>query len=113
MPDWGSEIRATLAPLALSPEREFEIAEELAQHLEDRFAELRRHGVREAEALQQVRAELREGPLRDALAQVEQPHRGNDTPPPGAVSTGSQLSALWRDVRYGARSLRKAPGFTA
>ncbi|MDB4912131.1 MAG: hypothetical protein JWO39_2954, partial [Gemmatimonadetes bacterium] len=30
MPDWGSEIRARLAPLGLSAEREFEIAEELA-----------------------------------------------------------------------------------
>jgi putative ABC transport system permease protein len=112
MPDWGSEIRARLSPLGLSAEREFEIAEELAQHLEDRFAELRGHGKRETDALQQVRDELRHGPLLDALAQSERPDPKGTAPPPGAPSTGSHLAALWRDVRYGARSLRKAPGFT-
>ena len=112
MPDWGGEIRERLAPLGLSPEREFEIAEELAQHLEDRFAELRGNGAKEAEAMRRVRTELREGRLLDALARVERPRLNGDAPPPGATSSGSLLSALWRDVRYGARSLRKAPGFT-
>ncbi|MEP7065460.1 MAG: ABC transporter permease [Gemmatimonadota bacterium] len=113
MPDWSSEVRARLGPLALSAEREFEIAEELAQHLEDRFAELRVHGMSDGDALRKVRAELCHEPLVDALAQSERPHRKANTQPPGAQSTGSRLSALWRDVRYGARSLRRAPGFTA
>jgi putative ABC transport system permease protein len=112
MPEWGSEIRERLAPLRLSAERELEIAEELAQHLEDRFAELRKRGTREAEAVRQLRNELRDGPLLDALAQTERPDPNGNAPPPGAPSAGSYFSALWRDVRYGARSLRKAPGFT-
>ena len=37
MPDWKSHIRPRLASLRLSPVRESEIAEELAQHLEDRW----------------------------------------------------------------------------
>lgn len=112
MPDWADEIRARLAPLGLSPEREFEIADELAQHLDDRFSELRRYGASEADASSRVRSELREGALLDALARTEQPRSNANEPPPGALTAGSQLSALWRDVRYGARSLRKAPGFT-
>lgn len=112
MPDWAGEIRERLAPLRLSPEREFEIADELGQHLDDRLAELRRHGVSDADALRRVRDELREGPLLDALAHTERQHPDRSEPPAGALTTGSQLSAFLRDLRYGARSLRKAPGFT-
>ena len=36
MPDWKTEIMRRLAPLRLEPQREAEIAEELAEHLEDR-----------------------------------------------------------------------------
>jgi hypothetical protein len=41
MPDFRAEIRERIAPLGLNAEREQEIAEELAQHLDDRHAELR------------------------------------------------------------------------
>jgi hypothetical protein len=40
MPEWKPEILRRLAPLKLSPAREGEIAEEIAQHLEDRYHEL-------------------------------------------------------------------------
>jgi putative ABC transport system permease protein len=40
MPDWKPEILHRLAPLKLAPTREAEIADELAQHLEDRYQEL-------------------------------------------------------------------------
>ena len=112
MPDWASEIRDRLAPLGLSAEREFEIADELAQHLDDRFAELTRHGALEADAVRLLRGELHCSPLLDALARTERHKPARNDPPPGARATGSQLAALWRDVRFGARSLRKAPGFT-
>ena len=36
MPEWKPEILRRLAPLKLSPAREGEIAEEIAQHLDDR-----------------------------------------------------------------------------
>jgi hypothetical protein len=39
-PDWKDEIIWRLSPLKLPPTREAEIAEELAQHLEDRFKEV-------------------------------------------------------------------------
>lgn len=111
MPDWSAEILARLAPLGLTAERECEIAEELAQHLEERFADLRAHGAGEADAMREVRDELRHGALLDALARTER-RAPRDASPPGAPSAGSRFSTLWRDVRYGARSLRRAPGFT-
>ena len=39
MPDWGPEIRLRLASLKLEPTREAAIVEELAQHLDDCYAE--------------------------------------------------------------------------
>ena len=40
MPEWKQEILRRLAPLKLSSTREAEIADELAQHLDDRYHEL-------------------------------------------------------------------------
>lgn len=113
MPDWRREILARLAPLRLSAERELEIAEELAQHLEDRYADLRAHGASDAEAQRAAREELERTPLAGALEGTEHPDPARDAPLPGERAQGSLVAALWRDVRYGARSLRKAPGFTA
>ena len=40
MPDWKPEILRRLTPLNLAPTREAEIADELSQHLEDRYQDL-------------------------------------------------------------------------
>jgi hypothetical protein len=40
MPDWKQEIRRRLANLQLAPTREAAIVEELAQHLDESYAEL-------------------------------------------------------------------------
>jgi hypothetical protein len=45
MPDWKSETRRRLASLKLEPAREAAIVEELAQYLEDCYAELLAGGV--------------------------------------------------------------------
>lgn len=47
MPEWKPEILRRLAPLKLTPTREPEIAEEIAQHLEDRYQELLASGESE------------------------------------------------------------------
>jgi len=48
MHEWSHEILSRLAALNLSPVREAEIIEEVAQHLEDRYQELVAAGAKVA-----------------------------------------------------------------
>jgi hypothetical protein len=74
MPDWKAEIRARLQSLQLIPTREAAIVEELAQYLEDCYAELLAGGVAPAEAERQTRAELSGSELlARELRRVERP----------------------------------------
>jgi len=63
MPDWKPEIRRRLANLQLPPTREAAIVEELAQRLDESYAELLASGVSKADAYRHVRAELHDGEL--------------------------------------------------
>ena len=70
MREWKKEVERRLAGLRLTPAREAEIVEELAQHLADRYQELEADGVGEAEAQRLVLEEISEekllaGQLRD------------------------------------------------
>ncbi|MGI8499045.1 MAG: ADOP family duplicated permease [Gemmatimonadaceae bacterium] len=113
MPDWRDEIRARLLPLRLSAPREHEITEELAQHLEDRYTDLRARGHSDAETRRQLREELAREPLSRGLADSQQRVDERAHEPVETRTVSTLIGGLWRDVRYGARALRKAPGFTA
>ena len=68
MPDWRSTVRDRIGSLHLQPAAESDLAEELAQHLEDRYRELCSGGADEREAHRQVVAELNDlYPLRAGL----------------------------------------------
>ncbi len=113
MPEWSEPIRKQLAGLNLAPAREAEIVEELAQHAEDRYREMVSSGTSEAEARRMALDEIggRELLAKELLA-VE---RAGATEPVvlGAGRGGHLLASLGQDLRYGFRTLRKNPGFTA
>ncbi|MGA2150104.1 MAG: ABC transporter permease [Bryobacteraceae bacterium] len=112
MPDWNEPIRKQLANLKLAPAREAEIVEELAQHAEDRYRELRNEGATEAEAR---RIALEEVGGHELLARELRAVERTDAAEPvvlGAGNKGGVLAGLGQDLRYGFRTLRKAPGFT-
>src|SRR5213594_958153 len=137
MPDWRYAIEQRLDGLRLAPTREAELVEELSQHLDDRYNELRIGGATEEDA------------YRDALEELGAcgPHEGESSSPaarasggaaPRAVSndadlvreltgieparaeplalggagTRGRLGALWQDLRFGARLLAKDTGPT-
>jgi predicted permease len=111
MPDFHAEIRRRL-PAALPPTREMEIVEEIAQHLEDRYASLRARGASEEEALAQAWRELdNSDALGHAIARVESPAPVH-APPPGAARHGSWLGTLGQDIRHSGRTLCNAPAFS-
>jgi len=113
MPEWRTEIRARLAALGLRPERELEIVEEVAQHLDDRYREMCARGVGAADAEAGAWLELdQDDVLAREVARVERP-QPLELPPPGAPARGRWVTALWQDVRMSARALRKQPLFTA
>jgi putative ABC transport system permease protein len=112
MPDWKPEIRRRLANLKLAPAREAAIVEELAQHLDDCYAELLASGATPAEAERQTRSELSGSEL---LAQELRRVERQFTPEPIVLGTNrrtNMIADLWQDLRFGARMLLKQPGFS-
>jgi putative ABC transport system permease protein len=98
--------------LKLEPSREAAIVEELAQHLDDCYAELLASGVTEADAYRRALAELSGSEL---LAQELRRVERQITQEPIVLGTNrrtNMLADLWQDLRFGARMLWKQPGFT-
>ena len=113
MPDWKESIRKQLASLRLAPAREAEIVEELSQHAEDRYNELRNAGATDADArrlvLEDVAGHER---LTGELREVE----SINAPQPAVLGAGRRARfphGLMQDLRYGFRTLRKNPAFTS
>jgi len=110
--DWRAEIAERLTSLRLAPEEEADLADELSQHLEDRFRELRIRGMSDTEARRLVLEELDgEGSLASKLRDVVR--RGTVPATLGTPARGSLLAQLRQDARYAMRTMQRTPGFTA
>ena len=110
MPEWRELLRERLAALELDGAREAEIIEELSQHLDERYDELRLDGVSDDEARRLAMSELLDD---GALDRFMRPLRQAHTPPPiaaGAPRAGL-LRDLWQDLRYAVRMLRRDRAF--
>src|SRR5262247_1185510 len=110
MPDWKHEIRRRLAGVKLEPTREAAVVEELAQYLEDCYAEWRASGATEAEAYQRTFAELSGSEL--LARELRRAERPAEPIWVGTNRRTNMIASLWQDLRYGARMLLKQPGFT-
>src|SRR5438034_5766479 len=60
MPDWKQYVRDNLPPLALGPERELEMADEMAQHLEAVYEDALADGATEQEAYRRATAHIKD-----------------------------------------------------
>jgi putative ABC transport system permease protein len=112
MPEWSEEIRSLLEGLDLPPAREASVAEELAQHLNDRLEELVSRGASEEQARQTVRSEVGEGRLLEEWKRTLPAGPAREAMVPGAPG-GGLWRGLLRDLSHGARLLRLNPGFAS
>ncbi|HEU5208915.1 MAG TPA: ABC transporter permease [Longimicrobiales bacterium] len=111
MPDWRAEIRQRLGDTGLRAEAD--IVEELSQHLQDRYDDLRSQGVTDADAQRTALAELEDDATLGARIRRSVPR---ESPPPAAVGAAGRsgfLSGMAGDLRLAVRLLRRSPGFTA
>src|SRR6476660_8208550 len=109
MSDWKHVIERRLHGLRLPPEREGEIVEELSQHLQDTFNELRAGGATDEAARREALAELDDADLLRELTGIEAP--ALDPRGELGVTTRNPLADIGGDLRYASRALRKSPGF--
>jgi putative ABC transport system permease protein len=109
MPDWKKEVRKRLSGLNLGPAQEAEIAEELAQHLEDVYERTLKTGATESEAKRLALLQLDDDKLRNEIQRSQKPFREQLVPGSGRSNL---LADLLHDLRYAARMQLKNPAFT-
>ena len=110
MPDWRSEVDKRLGESDLDPADRCDLAEELTQHLEDRYRELLSGGEDEAAAQRAVLDEL--GNMARLPAPLASSRRTRTAPPDLGVPHSGSFGGFARDLRYGWRVMRRSPVFT-
>lgn len=102
-------MQARLQALAIAPEHEADMVEELAQHLRDRYEEFRAEGQSDEDAEAAVLAELDSGQL---LEQLRRTQGSYTAPVVMGTSQGTAFTGFLHDLRYAWRVPGASPGFT-
>src|SRR5215470_20145832 len=114
-PNWKHIVREHLAVLRLSPEREIEIVEELALHLEAAYEDALADGLSEAEAAARALQSYDWRLLECELSRAEQPPAVRTLQPSLEMierKGGMRMESFIQGLRFGARMLMKQSGFT-
>jgi putative ABC transport system permease protein len=115
MPNWNHIMRGHLAVVRLPPERESEIVEELALHLEAAYEDALAAGLSEAEAEARAVQGYDWRLLECEVRRAEQPLAARALQPSLELIErrgGIRMGSFLQDLRFGARTLVKKPGFT-
>jgi predicted permease len=115
MRNWNHIVREHLVVLRLPPEREIEIVEELALHLEAAYEDALANGLSEAKAEARALRSYDWRLLECELSRSEQSLATRAVQPPLELierKGGIRMQFFLQDLRYGARMLMTQPGFT-
>src|SRR5215475_11150183 len=115
MPNWNQIAREHLAVLRLPPEREIEIVEEQALHLEAAYEDALAAGLSEAEAEARALRSYDWRLLECELSRAERPVAARAFQPALVLIERKgemRMESFIQDIRFGARVLAKKPGFT-
>jgi predicted permease len=111
MADWRQVVRARVTELRLTASAESELAEEVAQHLEDLHRDLRSGGADDEEAYRETVSELDDiCALRTGLDRSQR-MATHEAVPVGDATSSTFIDDMRRDVRYAVRTIRMNPLF--
>src|SRR5215475_2201820 len=114
-PNWNQVVREHLAALRLPPEREIEIVEEQALHLEAAYEDALADGLSEAEAEARALRSYDWRLLECELSRAERPLAARALQPSLELierKGGMRMESFIQDLRFSVRMLMKQRGFT-
>jgi putative ABC transport system permease protein len=107
MPNWKRAIDDRLAGLEIDAARRLEIVEELSQHLDDRYEDLRAAWASDEVASRDAMAQLKR--VTRQLAGVER--RVPDVAVSYQPGGRAVMASIWQDAQYAVRTFAKNKGF--